>query len=178
MSPVNFSYIVAAFFLFLLIFNRSNRPSSAILFLSFFVNTILVDIYHIFDPLNYQETLYSLIMYDGAFALIMTMANSIDKKAKEHAKIICLTILCHSMISLYLITENEALELISVLFYEHYEALLIVTATLHLLVSRNGMVRAINGYTDFIQSLSRGIDLYSKHSFKTSLGREKRKAKK
>jgi len=73
------------------------------------------------------------------------------------------------MISLYLITENEALEVISFLFYEYYEVLLIITATLHLLVSNDGMVRAINRYSDFIQSVSNRVYFYSQRIFKDLL---------
>ena len=151
MNSIYIYYIVAAWFLFIVISCGKQHPSAAILFLSSLFN-ISFHFLGAFDDMTYTEALLILIKYDGALALIMTMIMLIDKTAWKHALILSFAVLCHFMISLYLITDSSKLESVSFIFYEYYDELIILTAILQMVVSLDGMVKGINSAFRFIQS--------------------------
>lgn len=178
MEALTFNYIVAAWFLFSLIFDRKTRLSATFLFVSFFVNIIFVDVYDVFEHLSYQEMLWSLVLYDGVLALSLAYLCRLNKAVLYHVLISCATIICHSMISLYLLTDNEALELMTLLFYRHYDALLLITAGLHLMVSLDGIVRAIDRFYRLLQSVFGRGAIYYGCFHKALFIRTKRETKK
>lgn len=178
MQALSFYYVVAVWFFIITLFDNKTRPSAAILFSWVSINILSVDFYDVFKDLTFEEEKLEFIKYIGCFALLMTMITTIDKTAKIQALILCLTITCHSMILLYLLTNNPALEFITFYFYAYYEELLISTAIMHMVVSKNGMVKIVNGFIDTLQT-SFNRCLYScRDIIKITFQRETFKAKK
>jgi len=158
MNTIDVYYIVAVWFLFLSVSNKEYRLSAAILSAGAVFNVLTVDALGLFDGMTYLESKFMLIKYDGALALTMALIMKKDKHAWKHALILSFAVTCHSMISLYLITTSQVAESMSFLFYEYYDELIIMTALLQLLVTKNGMVQGINSTSRKLQSvLSRVI---------------------
>lgn len=153
MNAINIYYIVVVWFLFIALTCGKKYPSAAILFLAATTNLIIVHGLKLFESMNYLDTVLILIKYDGALALIMTMIMRIDKHAWKHALILAFAVVCHSMISLYLITDSSQIESISFLFYEYYDELIIMTALLQMVVSLDGMAQGLDNLFRRIQGM-------------------------
>jgi len=151
MLTVDVYYIVAVWFLLITVTCGKKHPAAAILFLGSLVNIVTVDFLGLVDGMTYLESKEMLIKHDGALALIMTMIMAIDKTAWKHALILVFAVVCHSMISLHLITDSSFLEGVSFLFYEYYDELIIMSALLQLWVSRDGMAKGLDNAFRFLQ---------------------------
>jgi len=176
MSAINIYYIVVVWFLFITLTCGKKYPSSAILFIAALVNIIAIDFLGFVDGMSYLDSKYMLVKYDGALGLIMVMMMSIDKVAKQHAKILAFAVMCHSMISLHLMTNSSGLEGLSFLFYQYYDELIIMTALLQMWVSRDGMAIGLNNTFYRIQGCLFWLDFYSGHNFKRLLTRKERES--
>ena len=144
--------MVAVWFLFIALSCGKQYPSAIVLFIASFINLIASIALGLFDSMTYLESLSVLIKYDGALALIMIALLYVDKAAWKHALILAFAVMCHSMISLYLITDSSFLESVSFLFYEYYDELIILSALLQLWVSRDGMAKGIDNASRTLQS--------------------------
>jgi len=151
MNSINIYYIAAVWFLFIAISNGRQNPCAVILFIFSLLNIVLVDFFMVFDGITYLDAKEILIKCDLSIAMILTMMMPIDKTAWKHALILAFAVLCHSMISLYLITDSSFLESVSFLFYEYYDELIIMSALLQIWVSRDGMAKGIDNASRTIQ---------------------------
>ncbi len=152
MLTVDIYYIVTVWFLFITVTSGKKQPAAAILFLASLINIVTVDFLGLVDSMTYLESKEMLIKHDGVLALIMTMIMAVDKTAWKHALILVFAVLCHSMISLHLITDSSFLESVSFLFYEYYDELIILSALLQFWVSRDGMAKGIDNASRTLQS--------------------------
>jgi len=168
MQAIYVYYIVVVWFLFIALTRGSKNPSAAILFLASLVNLIIVHYFKIFEDMDYLETVYILIKYDGALALIMAMIMTIDKTAWKHAMILVFAVVCHSMISLHLITDSSFLESVSFLFYEYYDELIIMSALLQIWVSRDGMAKGLDNAFRSLQGMLFRFVFHSYRIYKSS----------
>lgn len=140
MSSLNLVYIIAAYFLFILIFGgKRNRIHAAIIFTSSALN-IMFQL-----PLaeNAEQYIYNrnvFILWDGATALILTMFLLFDKEAWKQALLLAFATLCHTMI-VYDLT--IASSFISVFFYTWYNELIITVGILQMAISHNGLISAL-----------------------------------
>lgn len=176
MNTIDIYYIVAIWFLILAITNKKHLPSAAILFLAVSMNVIGVDFFGVVDGMTYLGSKETLIKYDGATALILTMVMTIDKHAWKQALILSFAVLCHSMISLHLITDSSLLRQSSLMFYRYYDELIIMSALLQMAVSYNGMAKGLNNALRFLQGVLFRVVFHSYRIYKSFFTQKKAKA--
>jgi len=177
MNSIYIYYIVAAWLLFIALTCGKKYPSAAILFLSSVLNIIVVQYLRFFDGMGYLDAIYIAIKYDGALGLLMLTLMRIDRRARCHAVILGFAVLCHSMLSLYLITDSSLIEDVSFLFYEYYDELIIMTALLQMWVSRDGMANGLNNAFRQLQRFLLGRNIYICDHPKRLSTRKERKGK-
>jgi len=176
MHTIDVYYIVVVWFLFLGITNRKYLPSSAILFIIYTFNIVATDFIGLTDDMTYIEWLDYIIKLDGATALILTMVMTIDKHAWKQALILSFAVLCHSMISLHLITDSSLLRQSSLMFYRYYDELIIMSALLQMAVSYNGMAKGLNNALRFLQGVLFRVVFHSYRIHKSLFTQKKAKA--
>ena len=162
MLPVDIAYLVAPWFLFVIIFGDFKYlPHAAILFIMATVNILFVDVFGMTNPLNYIEEKYLFMWYDLSIALFMLTILLIDKQAWKHALILAFAATCHFMI-IYDLTIHSSI--VSDLFYAWYDELIIMVGILQMAISYNGLSNAlrnmrgfISGFTDNIRDRSQGL---------------------
>jgi len=126
---------------------------AAILSLAASLNIIAIDGFNAFSGLSDQDFAFLLVQYDGVISFIMLTIITTDKYAAKQAVILAFAVTCHSMVSLYLITESQAVENATFLFYEYYDELIIMTAILQMAVTKNGMVQGLDNSFGFLQNM-------------------------
>lgn len=162
MLPVDIAYLVAPWFLFIIIFGDAKHlPHAAILFLMATVNILFVDVFGMTNPLSYVEEKYLLMWYDLSIALFMITILLIDKQAWKHASILAFAALCHFMI-IYDLTIHSSFA--SNIFYTWYDELIIMVGMLQMAISHNGLINAlgrmrrfVSGFTNNIRNRSQGL---------------------
>lgn len=148
MLPVDIAYLVAPWFLFIVVFGDiKHLPHATILFLMAAVNILIVDVFGLTNPLDYAEEKYLLMWYDLSIALFMIVFIGVDKQAWKHALILAFAALCHFMI-IYDLTINSSFA--SNVFYAWYNELIIMVGILQMAISKNGITNALSGIIGFI----------------------------
>lgn len=172
MLTISIAYLVAPFFLFIIILgDREYLPHAAILFLMAFTNILFVDVFKVLDPLSYIQSKEILIKYDGAIAIAMTMFLFKDKLALKQSLLLAFAVLCHTMI-LYKLTIHSSI--ISAFFYTWYDELIIMVGILQMVISRNGLISALRNVREHILRLSfycwcfiKGFSLFKKREIRS-----------
>jgi hypothetical protein len=162
MLPVDVAYLVAPWFLFIIIFGDiKHLPHAAILFIMATVNILFVDVFGMTNPLSYIVEKYLLMWYDLSIALFMLTILLIDKQAWKHASILAFAATCHFMI-IYDLTIHSSF--VTNLFYTWYDELIIMVGMLQMAISYNvfsnslrGMRRFISGCTNNSRDRSKGL---------------------
>jgi hypothetical protein len=147
MSSFSLCYIIAAYFLFILIFGgRGNRIHAAIIFLASALNVI----FELPESTNLSEYVYNrnvFILWDGVAALILSMFLLFDKTALKQALLLAFATICHGMIVYHL---TIAPSLFSLFFYSFYDELIVVVGILQIMVSYDGVITAFSNAKEFI----------------------------
>ena len=152
MLPVDVAYLVAPWFLFIIVFGDIKYlPHAAILFAMAVVNILFVDVFGMTGPLSYVEEKYLLMWYDISIALFMLTLLRVDKQSWKHALILAFAALCHFMI-IYDLTIHSSFA--SNVFYTWYDELIIMVGILQMAISHNGLTNALGNIREFISGLT------------------------
>ena len=166
MLPIDVAYLVAPWFLFIVVFGDNKYlPHAAILLLMAVVNILFVDVLGLNGSLGYIEDKYFLMWYDILISLFMITLLMIDKQAWKHALILVFAALCHFMI-IYDLTIHSSFA--SNIFYTLYDELIISVGILQMAITHNGLTSALGNIREFIHRTtsdswyhSKGVRPYS-----------------
>jgi len=160
MLTIDVAYIVAPWFLFIIVFGDIKYlPHAAILFFMASANILFVDVFGMVDPLSYVESKYLLMWYDILIAIFMIALLKIDKQAWKHSLILAFAALCHLMI-IYDLTIHSSF--VSNVFYTWYDELIIMVGILQMVISSDGITSALSNGKGFILRVSFYTWCYSK----------------
>jgi hypothetical protein len=160
MLPVDIAYLVAPWFLFIIVFGDNKYlPHATILFLMATINILFVDIFGMTNPLTYVEEKVLLMWYDILIGMFMIALLMIDKQAWKHALILAFAALCHYMI-IYDLTVYSSF--VSNVFYNWYDELIITVGVIQMVISHNGLISALRNIREYILRISFYCWHYSK----------------
>ena len=136
--------IMAAYFLFILIFGDKNiKIHAAIILLS----SALIALFPLnlpVDTKSYIENRELYVMYDGVTALVLTMFLHLDKTAWKQALLLAFATLCHIMIILSIKNAHAGF------FYTWYDELIITVGLLQMMVSYDGFISALSNLQELL----------------------------
>lgn len=159
MSSFSLCYLIAAYFLFILVFGGSNnRIHAAIIFLASALNVVF-ELPESTDLASYIYNRNVSVLWDGATALILAMFLIFDKTAWKQSLLLAFATLCHIMI-IYDLT--IASSIISLFFYNFYDELIITVGILQMMVSYDGVITALRNIRKYIPGISFNIWRYNK----------------
>ena len=159
MLTIDVAYLVAPWFLFIIVFGDIKYfPHAAILFLMAFANILFVDVFGMVEPLSYIESKYLLMWYDISIALFMITLLRVDKQSWKHALILAFAALCHFMI-IYDLTIHSSF--VSNVFYAWYDELIIMVGILQMAISHDGLTNALGRIRGFISGFTNDSRDYS-----------------
>lgn len=153
MISVFLSLPFCLWFFYLACFTDKEFKTSASLLAVYWLIYFIIFLLGLFDPLSYLDSVYYAICIDGICAIAILFYRYTDENSPPHAWILCFVILCHTMISLHLISGNETVKLLSVFFYNFYDEFIILTMLLQIMVSKNGIPSASIGSYGYIQAM-------------------------
>ena len=136
--------VMLVYFLFILLFaDKSKKAHAAIIFLACFIPvcfplSVSVDVNH------YIEKKEIYVMYDGAFALMLTAFMRLDKTAWKQALLLAFASLCHIMIILSIKNAHAGF------FYTWYDELIIAVGILQMMVSYDGLISAFSNLQELL----------------------------
>ena len=170
MITIDIVYLMAAYFLFIFVLGgRQNRIHSAILFLSALLNVF----FQLPESTSLSEYIYNRnvsLLWDGATALMLTGFLPFDKIAWKQALLLAFAVLCHSMIIYDL---SIASSWFTLFFYSYYDELIITVGLLQMMVSYDGLIRALDNLQELLFS---GVS-HNNGSFQGLSAQEKGEAK-
>ena len=160
------SMVLAAYFVFILIFGHSHQKVHAfILSLFSFLGFLLPDVGSN-SISDYVRACSASMMLDGATALVLTMFMVFDKLAWKQALLLAFAVLCHVMIIYDLTIESSVF---SNFFYDWYDELIIAVGFLQMMVSFDGFARAFGNLrellyrvSDYMHRVSQGLSVQEK----------------
>lgn len=139
---VNISLLMAIFFLFIFVFSTVEyKASSFIIFLS---SILLYNTYS--DPLtiptieNYTKNVGVSMLWDGATAMILTTALSVDKLAVKQALLLAFATTCHIMVLCDLPISSNV---VTNMFYTFYDELIILVCIAQMAISHDAFTTAL-----------------------------------
>ena len=151
MTSFSLCYILAVYFLFILVFVGSgNRVHSAIIFLS----SMLLVVFELPEATNESEYVFNRgvnILWDCATALILVAFLVFDKTAWKQALLLAFAVACHGMIVYDLTIASST---VSMFFYSYYDELIITVGITQMMVSHDGLLTALGNLRKFIPRLS------------------------
>ena len=142
--------IMVVYFLFIATFGGDkSRAYSIIIFLACLIFTInplpsAVDAAsHIINKTHYMY-------YDGATALIMCAFICRGSITWIHSLLLAFATLWHVMVILHLVTTSSFFWYMSSPFYSYYKELIIMTLILQMMVSYDGLIRALSNFQSLL----------------------------
>ena len=158
MTSFSLCYLIAAYFLVILVFGGSNnRVHAAIIFSASFLSVV----FELPESTNLDEYIHNrnvFVLWDGATALILAMFLMFDKIAWKQALLLAFATVCHIMI-IYDLT--IASSIISLFFYSFYDELIITVGILQMMVSYDGFTTALGSIRKYISGISGDTRGYS-----------------
>jgi hypothetical protein len=159
MDSLDFTGILAVYFIFILVFGDSNyRVHSFIIVLSSVLNlTFQLPVSTGAESYVFNRNVF--VLWDGATAFILTMFLIFDRIAWKQALLLSFACFCHIMIVYDLTVESTWF---SLFFYSYYNELIVLTGVAQMVVSHNGIYTALRAIRKFIRG--RNIDSWSCNS--------------
>jgi hypothetical protein len=135
---------MTVYFLFILLFaDKRIKTHAGIIFLACLVPA-LFPLDAATDVKSYIEKKELYVLYDGCVALILTMALKIDRIAWKQALLLAFASLCHIMIILSIKNAHAGF------FYTWYDELIIAVGILQMMVSYDGLIRALSNFQSLL----------------------------
>ncbi len=166
MTSLILCYVIAAYFLFIVIFSDSEyKVHATIIFLSSSLNIYFT----LPQSTNITEYIYNRnlsILWDSVTMLILVAFIAFDRVAWKQALLLSFATLCHIMIICHLTIGQS---MFSLFFYSYYDELVIMVGILQIMVSYNGFIAALRSIREhlfrtslYLRRLSKGIPTYKK----------------
>jgi hypothetical protein len=169
MTSFSLCYLIAAYFLFILLFGGDRyRIHAAIIFSASALN-VMFELPGSTDLASYVYNRNVSVLWDGATALILVMFLVFDKVAWKQALLLAFATLCHIMIILHL---TDASSIFSLFFYSFYDELIITVGILQMMVSYDGLITALSRLQEYISRLAFNSMGYSASTSSSKKGGE------
>jgi len=137
-------YAMVAYFLFIAVFgSKGDKAHSVIIFLSC-IAVVLFPLNPAKTVSDYIENRDAFLLMDGGVALTLTMFMSLDKTAWKQALLLAFASLCHIMIILSIKNAHAGF------FYTWYDELIIAVGILQMMVSYDGLIRALSNFQSLL----------------------------
>jgi len=159
MDSLDFTGIIAVYFIFILVFGGSSyRVHSFIIVLSSVLN-LTFQLPASTDTESYVFNRNVFVLWDGVTAVILTMFLIFDRIAWKQALLLSFACFCHIMIVYDLTVESTWF---SLFFYSYYNELIVLTGVAQMVVSHNGIYTALRAIRKFIRG--RNLDSWGCNS--------------